>query len=272
MPTNPNLNPAQFDQVIARGVLSGRESVIVTDDTIDLPGPRILFVNRAFTDLTGYRADDILGGSPRILQGRLTSRSLLDDLRSKLRSRERFDGETVNYRKSGEPFVMNWRVLPVEIDETNRYFLALQADVTERRQTERHETGMTYLESAIRSVMRLPSPDPRTSIAAILTAFCSTVDVYMQSGEAVAQLGLISTGPIERSEEMSPGDLEVDYGPHGAQVRLGFAEVRGQHGTLVIRNVDEDRLRLSKLSHVQHFADMIASPVRTIVAEGDAQD
>lgn len=246
--------------------------MIVTDDAVDRPGPNILFVNQAFTELTGYRADEILGGNPRILQGPLTSRGLLDDLRSKLRSRERFDGETINYRKSGEPFVMSWRVIPVDIDDTNRYFLALQADVTQRRQTERHETGMSYLESAIRSVMRLPDSDPQASIAAILTAFCSTVDVYLQSGQAVAELGLISTGPISRSEQMEPGELEIDYGPDGAQVRLGFAEVRGQHGTLVIRDVDEDRLRLSNLAHVQHFADMIAAPVRTIVAEGDTPD
>jgi PAS domain S-box-containing protein len=271
MDPNPNLSPQQFDHVISRGVLMGRESVTVTDDAIEPPGPRILFVNRAFTELTGYRADEILGASPRVLQGPLTDRGLLDELRRSLTDRERFDGETINYRKSGEPFVVNWRVLPVETDQ-GRYFLALQSDVTRRRQTERHEIGLTYLESAIRSVMRLPDGDPRASIAAILTAFCSTVDVYLQDGEAVAQLGLISTGPIDRREEMEPGEMEVDYGPAGAQIRIGFADINGAHGTLVVRDIDEDRLRLANLAHIQQFGDMIAAPVRAIVAEAGTPD
>ena len=271
MDAHPNLSSQQFDHVISRGVLLGRESVTVTDDLIEPPGPRIVFVNRAFTELTEYRADEILGRSPRVLQGPLTDRSLLGELKRCLVNRERFDGETINYRKSGEPFVVNWRVLPVETDE-GTYFLALQSDVTKRRQTQRHETGLAYLESAIRSVMRLPGDDPRASIAAILTAFCSTVDVYLQGGEAVAQLGVISTGSIRRHEEMRPGEMEVDYGPAGAQIRIGFAEINGAHGTLVVRDIDEDRIRLANLAHVQQFGDMIAAPVRAIVAESNTPD
>ncbi len=271
MNTHLNLNPRQFDHVISRGVLMGRESVTVTDDMIERPGPRILFVNRAFTDLTGYRADEILGQSPRVLQGALTDRTLLDELRRALALRERFDGETVNYRKSGEPFVLNWRVLPVETDE-GTYFLALQSDVTKQRQTQRHETGLSYLESAIRAVMRRPVGDPRASIATILTAFCSTVDVYLQGGEATAQLGVISTGPTMRREEMTPGEIEIDYGPAGAEIRLGFADVNGAHGTLVIRHLDEDRLQLANLAHVQQLGDMVAAPVRAIVAESATPD
>ena len=161
--------------------------------------------------------------------------------------------------------------MTVETDE-GTYFLALQSDVTKRRQTQRHETGLSYLESAIRSVMRLPGDDPRASIAAILTAFCSTVDVYLQGGEAVAQLGVISTGSIRRHEEMTPGEMEVDYGPAGAHIRMGFAEISGAHGTLVVRDIDEDRLRLANLAHVQQFGDMIAAPVRAIVAESSTPD
>jgi PAS domain S-box-containing protein len=271
MDAQPNLSQRQFDHVISRGVLMGRESVTVTDDVIEPPGPRILFVNRAFTELTGYRADEILGASPRVLQGPLTDRSLLNELRRSLARRDRFDGETVNYRKSGEPFVVNWRVLPVDTDE-GRYFMALQSDVTRRRQTERHETGLAYLESAIRSVMRLGGDDPRASISAILTALCSTVDVYLQGGESVAQLGVISTGTIGRREEMAPGEMEIDYGPAGAQIRMGLAEVNGAHGTLVVRDIEEDRLRLANLAHVQQFGDMIAAPVRAIIAEGSTPD
>ena len=66
----PKLNRTAAD--VVRFLLNNGEMVTatqsLTDDMIEPPGPRILFVNRAFTDLTGYRADEILGARPRVLQ------------------------------------------------------------------------------------------------------------------------------------------------------------------------------------------------------------
>ncbi len=71
---------------------------------------------------------------------------------------------------------------------------------------------------------------------------------------------------------MAPGEMEVDYGPAGAQIRIGFAEINGSYGTLLVRDIDEDRLRLANLAHVKQFGDMIAAPVRAVVAESSAPD
>ena len=46
------------------------DAIVVTEvDPLDDPGPKMLYVNKAFTDITGYTAEESLGNSPRMLQG-----------------------------------------------------------------------------------------------------------------------------------------------------------------------------------------------------------
>ena len=97
----------KFDWLIVLENL--HRGIMVTDVTLDGPsGPRIIYVNRAWMKITGYDRADIAGKTPRILQGKHTDRNLLRTLKHKLLNRELFHGQTWNYRKSGEPFIMNW--------------------------------------------------------------------------------------------------------------------------------------------------------------------
>ena len=44
--------------------------VIVTEAyPLDAPGPKIVYVNKAFTDVTGFAPEEVIGKTPRILQG-----------------------------------------------------------------------------------------------------------------------------------------------------------------------------------------------------------
>jgi len=114
-----------------------RESIVITDAEIDLPGPRIVFVNAAFTKMTGYTAEDVLGKTPRILQGPKTGRVLLDRLRASLEQGTVFNGEGINYRKDGSEFYLDWQIVPLRgMDGAITHFLAFQRDITERRRAE----------------------------------------------------------------------------------------------------------------------------------------
>jgi len=73
----------------------------------------IIYVNDAFTDLTGYEAEDVLGETPGVLQGPKTEQEVLDRLGRRLAAGEVFHGQTVNYRKDGSEFMMEWKVMPV---------------------------------------------------------------------------------------------------------------------------------------------------------------
>jgi len=100
------------------------DSVMVTEATANTP---ILYINEAFTQLTGYTSEEVLGKSPSLLQGADTDAAVLDQLRKDLGAGRDFEGTATNYRKDGTPFTMHWRVASVRSakDEV-LYFIAVQ--------------------------------------------------------------------------------------------------------------------------------------------------
>jgi PAS domain S-box-containing protein len=112
------------------------QAVIVTTAELDLPGPEIVFVNAAFSAMTGYAEGEMLGKTPRILQGPDTDRAVLRHLREQLSRGQSFHGEAVNYRKDGSEYCVEWHAAPVFDDGRISHFVAVQSDVTERRAAE----------------------------------------------------------------------------------------------------------------------------------------
>jgi len=106
-------------------------AILITDGCLEHPGPRIVFVNRVFCELTGYPAEEVIGATPRILQGPATDRAVLDQLRAQLTRGEGFFGRIWNYRRDGTPFVMEWSIAPVRDDAgALNHYLSMQRDVT----------------------------------------------------------------------------------------------------------------------------------------------
>lgn len=124
-------------RLLAAAVHHAEDSILITTTALDLPGPEIVFVNPAFTKLTGYTAEDAIGKTPRILQGPKTDREMLGRLRKTLERGEIFYGEAINYRKDGTPFYNEWHIEPI-CDEAGNvtHYLAIQRDVTARRYAE----------------------------------------------------------------------------------------------------------------------------------------
>jgi PAS domain S-box-containing protein len=92
-------------------------------------GYTILYVNEAFTELTGYSIEEVIGKGPSFLQGPKTDRKLIEHLNQTLSSGYTFQGRTVNYRKDGSEFIMEWRILPInDSDNQITHFLAVQRE------------------------------------------------------------------------------------------------------------------------------------------------
>jgi PAS domain S-box-containing protein len=121
----------KFDWLIVLENL--QRGIMVTDTTLEGPsGPRIIYVNRAWLKMTGYERGELAGKNPRILQGKHTDRAVLSQLKQKLLNREVFHGQTWNYRKHGQPFLMNWYCYAIYGERPKPiYYIAEQEDVTE---------------------------------------------------------------------------------------------------------------------------------------------
>lgn len=114
------------------------DMVMITEaEPLDEPGPRIVFANHAFEELTGYKLDEVLGKSPRILQGPETQRAELDKVRRALHHKEPVSVELINYTKSGEKFWIEIDITPVAATgATVSHFVAVQRDISERKAVE----------------------------------------------------------------------------------------------------------------------------------------
>ena len=124
-------------RLLKSAVMQSKESILITDAQIDPPGPRIVFANPAFTQLTGYGSEEVAGQSPRILQGPRTDRAVLQRLRKSLEQDEQFEGAATQYRKDGSTYEQEWQVAPIrDAGGTITHYVALQRDITERKLAE----------------------------------------------------------------------------------------------------------------------------------------
>ena len=111
------------------------DMVVITDARqLDHPGPQIEFVNEAFMRRTGYTRHELVGATPRLLQGALTGRAELDRIRAHLARSEPVRAEVLNYSKSGEAYWIELDIVPVASEGREySHFVAVQRDVTERK-------------------------------------------------------------------------------------------------------------------------------------------
>jgi PAS domain S-box-containing protein len=109
------------------------ESVLLTDTSLEHPGPYIIYVNPAFEKMTGWSPEEVIGKSPRILQGEKTDLSIFRELTNMLEGGTIWQGQTINYKKDGSEFVMQWSIVPIrnKKGEIHQY-LAVQKDVSEK--------------------------------------------------------------------------------------------------------------------------------------------
>ncbi|WP_261925933.1 HWE histidine kinase domain-containing protein [Methylorubrum sp. GM97] len=129
--------------MLLAAVEASGEAIIITSAELDEPGPRIEYANPAFLRMTGYEAHEILGRSPRVLQGPDTDRAILDSMRVAFVAGEPFRGEAVNYRKDGSTYVVEWLITPVhEADGNVAHWVSAQRDVTKRHDYEERQTLM----------------------------------------------------------------------------------------------------------------------------------
>jgi PAS domain S-box-containing protein len=103
------------------------DSMLVTNATFR---GEIIYANKAFEKLTGHLSSEVIGKTPRILQGKDTDNKVIDRLTKALKLGTKFEGKAINYKKDGTPFIMYWKVLPIKVARKVKLWVAIQREET----------------------------------------------------------------------------------------------------------------------------------------------
>ncbi len=165
------------------------DPVIITTTELGNPGPQIVYVNRAFTQMSGYSPEEAIGRTPRILQGPLTDRSEMARMRRELEAGRPFLGETINYRKDGRPYFTEWSVYGLRDDEgVIHFYVAVQRDISARKDAEqRIEDGARELAIANRELEIANERLAALALTDSLTGLANHRAFHARLGEEVAR-------------------------------------------------------------------------------------
>jgi PAS domain S-box-containing protein len=125
-------------RLLESAVDNTQDGILITEAKhVDAPGPELLYVNQAFTRITGYDLAEVLGRTPRLLQGPKTDRSQLDKIKTAIQEQKPVQVELLNYRKNGSEFWVELNIVPIANKSGQvTHWVALQREITERKQAE----------------------------------------------------------------------------------------------------------------------------------------
>ena len=133
------LHASQAQLKLLEASISHLNDVVIISEVepVDGLGERIVFVNAAFERHTGYSREEVMGKTPRLLQGPLTQRPELDRISAALKKRQPVRSELINYTKSGQAFWVEIDIVPIaDARGWFTHWVSVQRDVTERKQAE----------------------------------------------------------------------------------------------------------------------------------------
>jgi PAS domain S-box-containing protein len=133
----------QFNRLLIEALESAGDGILITDRH-----GTILHVNRAMERLTGYARDELLNQNPRLLRSGVHPPEVYVGLWQAILSGATWQGELTDRRKDGTHFEILQTVSPILDSQGNvTHFIAIQREVTERKQLERQLAQAQKLQS-----------------------------------------------------------------------------------------------------------------------------
>lgn len=119
---------------------SSSEGIVICD-----ADNRIVSVNEAFTEITGYAADEVIGRDPGLLSSGRHERAFYRDMWQRILEAGHWQGEVWNRRRDGDLY-LQWLTINVARDPDGniRHYYAIFSDITQRRQTEARISHMAH--------------------------------------------------------------------------------------------------------------------------------
>ncbi|MGC2063362.1 MAG: PAS domain S-box protein, partial [Thermodesulfovibrionales bacterium] len=152
--------------LLKTAIQQARDSVVITTVNPVRPTAKIVFVNAAFTKMTGYTEEEVIGKPSLILQGPEAEGMVWTKFETESTTGKAFYLETVAYRKDGTRFHVEWQITPLRSEKGKvTHFVSIQRDITDRKRAE--EKFILYQEQlrSLTSELSLAEESERRRIA-----------------------------------------------------------------------------------------------------------
>jgi len=130
--SNRKLRLSEEQLRLAATAFQTQEGIMITDKK-----GRILRTNNAFTEITGYSSEEVIGKIPSVLRSRHHNRDCFDEFWTQLASQGQYEGEIWNRRKNGEIYP-EWQTVTAVKNEAGEisHFVSIFSDITEKKENE----------------------------------------------------------------------------------------------------------------------------------------
>ncbi|MES2262354.1 MAG: EAL domain-containing protein [Pseudomonadota bacterium] len=245
-------------RLTAAAVARLNDMVMIAEVASGAGEQRIIFVNQAFERRTGYRREEVLGRSLRLLQGPDTARGTLERIALAMGRSEAVRAELLNYTRGGEPYWVETELVPFA-DEGGNYthWVAVERDISERKKSEDDIHRLAYFD------VLTGLPNRRLLM--------DRIDKLLASAErgatisAVMHIGLDNFKYINEARGHAIGDALLK----NAAIRL--AQLTRKADTVARIGGDEFVVLLAHLggdnAGAAHAALMVAEKVRHVIAQ-----
>lgn len=187
-----------------KAVEASTDGIVISDaDT------NIIYVNKAWEDMTGYTAKDVLGKKTSILKSEQTHPDVIARIRNALRDGKEFHSdEIVNTRKDGTTYHVDLTLYPTRFDGKVQFFVGVQVDITQRKLADQMKSEFISLAS---HQLRTPLTEIRWALAAL--ANISTLPAEQAAIIEVARKASIGMSETIRSmltvTRIESGNIDV---------------------------------------------------------------
>ncbi|SMF49849.1 PAS domain S-box-containing protein [Azospirillum oryzae] len=238
-------------------------AVIVTDRNLAAPGPTIRYVNRAFTRLTGYRADEVIGRSPRFMQCPRTDKAVAAAIKQDLLDGEHARGTLVNRRKDGSEYLCTLVITPlIGPSGETEHFICVAGDLKEdcspsavQRLYDELEQAQTLVEDLERRQQEADETIAQLR-KELFTANGRYRETLSQLEAVQERLSLRENALDSRTREFDRSDTELqasleELRAMDEELRLSLEQVEEANAHLARSNEELTRLRAADADKLQ---------------------
>ncbi|MFH2139568.1 MAG: EAL domain-containing protein [Pseudomonadota bacterium] len=129
--------------VIASTAFETHDAILITDAK-----SRIIRANKAFTEITGYESDEVIGKTPAILKSGKHDKAFYEQMWAALARDGRWEGELLDRRKSGEIYPKHLTITAVKDEQGEvTHYVGIFSDITTRKAAEEEINRLAYYDT-----------------------------------------------------------------------------------------------------------------------------